>query len=91
MSEATVNKLSELMDVLDEERTAIKGGAFSDFPMLTKKIDGLKDQVLHTSKNLDPITLDKLRIAAERNQRLLDAAACRGCAGMALPNDEFCR
>jgi|FLOH01.1.fsa_nt_gi hypothetical protein len=75
MSEATVNKLSELMDVLDEERTAIKGGAFSDFPMLTKKIDGLTDQVLHTSKNLDPITLDKLRIAAERNQRLLDAAA----------------
>ena len=50
----------------------LRGVLFQIFRCLPRR---LTDQVLHTSKNLDPITLDKLRIAAERNQRLLDAAA----------------
>jgi len=75
MFDAAVNNLRQLLELLDEERVAIKRGSFSEFPLLTAKIAGLTDQVLQSSEVLDPLTFEKLRNAARRNQRLLDAAA----------------
>lgn len=75
MSDTEANNLHQLFDLLEEERVAIKSGSFSEFPLLTAKIAGLVDQVLQASEFLDPLTFEKLRNTARRNQRLLDAAA----------------
>lgn len=73
----TDEALSALEGLLDVERHAIRNGEFGGLDQLAAKKSALLDRISASGPRPDAGALDRLRIKADANQRLL-AAALRG-------------
>ena len=73
----TPDLLAEIEDLLHEERAALRAADFAGLAPLAVRKDRLLDRLGLASRPQDEVGVDRIRRAAQRNQRLL-LASLRG-------------